>query len=150
MEAIAKLESADLQASVTETPLPDVEPGVVAAQNPKGGSKVAPGKTVTLTVSVEGAADEPPVPAISGPTEAEVGKDAKFDGSDSTDDGKVVTYYWEFGDGASASGKKAKHAWGSPGTFEVTLWVTDDAGAQASLTQQVLSASARRGRSAPW
>ena len=35
------------------------------------------------------------------------------------------------------NGKKTSHAWAEPGTYEVTLWVTDDDGQQASVTKKI-------------
>jgi hypothetical protein len=33
----------------------------------------------------------------------------------------VLTYFWDFGDGATASGASPKHAYAAPGTYKVTL-----------------------------
>ncbi|MBN1784335.1 MAG: PKD domain-containing protein [Candidatus Bathyarchaeota archaeon] len=52
-----------------------------------------------------------------------------FDASDSYDvDGKIVTYEWEFGDGATASGVEVEHAYTDDRAYTVTLIVTDDDG----------------------
>jgi len=49
-----------------------------------------------------------------------------FDGSASTDsDGEIVSWDWDFGDGASASGELVNHTYNAPGTYTVTLTVTD-------------------------
>jgi PKD repeat protein len=60
-----------------------------------------------------------------------------FDGSPSKDDGKIVKWYWEFGDGATAGVMKTTHAYSTRGAYEVTLWVTDDVGQQASVTKKI-------------
>jgi PKD repeat protein len=61
-----------------------------------------------------------------------------FDGTGSTDaDGTVVSHAWTFGDGGSGAGALASHTYGTAGTYDVTLQVTDDGGATASVTQQV-------------
>jgi PKD repeat protein len=50
-----------------------------------------------------------------------------FDASGSTDkDGTVTGYAWDFGDGATATGRTVTHAFPSAGTRSVTLTVTDD------------------------
>jgi chitodextrinase len=56
-----------------------------------------------------------------------------LDGSGSSDsDGTIVAYEWVFGDGTAASGVAVQHAYAQPGTYVVTLTVTDDAGASDS------------------
>jgi PKD repeat protein len=56
-----------------------------------------------------------------------IGADVAFDGSGSYDpDGSVVSYEWAFGDGGTASGAAAMHAYASAGSFVATLCVTDD------------------------
>lgn len=58
-----------------------------------------------------------------------------FDGSASTDsDGTITGYAWDFGDGAAGTGAKPSHTYATPGTYQVTLTVTDDRGAQATDT----------------
>jgi len=57
-----------------------------------------------------------------------------FDASESYDpDGTIVNYSWDFGDGNTAIGVTANHAYSEDGNYTVTLTVTDDDGASASL-----------------
>ena len=63
-----------------------------------------------------------------------------FDGSQSSDpDGTITTFAWNFGDGSTATGRIATHAFTSLGTFTVTLTVTDNNGATASDTATVIA-----------
>jgi len=53
-----------------------------------------------------------------------------FDGSSSSDeDGTIVSYSWDFGDGSTGSGVTVTHTYNAPGNYKVTLTATDDDGA---------------------
>lgn len=57
----------------------------------------------------------------------------EFDASASFDyDGSIVSYDWDFGDGAVGGGVRATHTYEAAGEYSVTLTVTDDAGDKAS------------------
>lgn len=80
-----------------------------------------------------------PVPVFTfspeTPTDLET---VDFDASDSFDpDGTVDDFAWDFGDGDTASGSTAGHQFADDGLFPVTLTVTDNKGATASLTRVV-------------
>src|SRR5690606_33914643 len=71
-------------------------------------------------------------------------------GSGSSDpDGQVTSYVWDFGDGGSATGVTASHTYAEAGPYEVTLTVTDDAGATAEVTREVTVAVAEPPNAAP-
>ena len=75
------------------------------------------------------------------------GADCDFDGSGSSDaDGTVVSYAWDFGDGGTATGATTSHDFGTSGTRDVTLTVTDDEGTSGSL---VVPVSVVRNNAAP-
>ena len=68
--------------------------------------------------------------AIAGTDKsAFIGETISFDGSGSYDsDGFIVSYAWDFGDGATASGEGVSHSYDSSGDYTVILTVTDDEG----------------------
>jgi PKD repeat protein len=51
------------------------------------------------------------------------------------DDGSIVAWLWDFGDGATSSQRNPSHAYESPGRYDVRLTVTDDDGAEAARTR---------------
>ena len=62
----------------------------------------------------------------------------QFDGSMSIDpDGTVAGYSWNFGDGTTATGPAVDHTFGAPGSYRVTLTVTDSRGATATASTVV-------------
>jgi hypothetical protein len=61
------------------------------------------------------------------PRYAKKDQDIRFDASTSCDPcGAIVSYEWDFGDGATATGLTVKHAYGLRGFYEATLTVTDN------------------------
>ncbi len=60
---------------------------------------------------------------------AQVGEPIRFDGTASRPAvGKIISYYWDFGDGSTASGSVVTHAYDSQNTYIVTLTVIDEGG----------------------
>jgi PKD repeat protein len=65
-----------------------------------------------------------------------VGSTIVFSGSGSSDpDGIVAAYWWQFGDGGSATTNTSSvsHAYAAVGTYNLSLWVRDNAGAWSAV-----------------
>ena len=58
-------------------------------------------------------------------------------------------YYWEFGDGGTATGQKVSHTFAGVGAFTVKLTITSSEGHSASTTR-VVTARFRAGDVSPW
>jgi PKD repeat protein len=86
-----------------------------------------------------GASALPAANFVFSPTEPGVGQQIVFDGSSSTatPPRAIVSYKWQLGTGSSASGMIVTKKYDKPGTYNVTLTVTDDAGNQATSSQEV-------------
>ena len=82
---------------------------------------------------------QPPTAIISGPGQGVAGQPLAFSAANSTAaPGRQITRYeWRFGDGSGAEGVQVSKTYGSAGTFDVTLVVTDDAGLTGVAVQQV-------------
>ena len=67
-----------------------------------------------------------------------------FNGAQSSDDGHVEFWYWDFGDGSgdqSGSLSSTVHVYRTAGTFLPRLTVVDDSGLSSSSTQAIVVAS---------
>jgi PKD repeat protein len=65
-----------------------------------------------------------------------------FDGSSSYDpDGDTLTYFWDFGDGQTASGAQVTHVFKKRGKYKVLLRVEDDSGTECNSSTDRLEVS---------
>jgi PKD repeat protein len=93
--------------------------------------------TATTSATI-GAGNQPPVADPKGPYTGTAGTEIAFDGSGSSDpDGSIVSYTWDFGDGATGSGATTNHVYAAQGTYNLSLTVTDDGGAVDSASTSV-------------
>ena len=80
---------------------------------------------------------KPPQPVIRAATQSQVGQVVVFDGSASTGQVPLVSWLWDFGDGATASGMVVQHIYGASGPFNARLTVTDQRNQTGTTSQQI-------------
>ena len=86
------------------------------------GDRVARGATVRVPVHVRPA----PVAVAGDPVTAAPGEAVAFDGAGSiASDSPITRFGWSFGDGATAEGATASHAYAAPGLYRAVLRVED-------------------------
>ena len=100
------------------------------------------GETGVRVRSVEALNRVPSARFTYNPYMVGVGQELKVDASDSEDeDGEILEYIWDFGDGTTAEGVKATHVYESAGgngiRMPVTLTVIDDSDGVSSITRYV-------------
>ncbi len=94
-------------------------------------------------IKVAGSSNQPPVASFthspeSSPEHPTIDEEITFDASASYDpDGTIVNYAWNFGDGNSAGGMTATHAYSLAGQYTVTLTVTDNDGLTGSASSMI-------------
>ena len=60
----------------------------------------------------------------------------------STDDGGIVAHSWSLGDGATSSAQSPSHTYAGPGTYTVTLTVTDGGGLRDDVAKPITVSAA--------
>ena len=61
----------------------------------------------------------------------------EFTGYAKDDDGSIVSYNWDFGDGHASNQQNPTHTFEKPGNYTVRFTVIDDGGATATATIQI-------------
>jgi PKD repeat protein len=99
-----------------------------------GGNKGSRSKSVTV-----GTGTAPSASFVFSPSSPGIGEVIVFDASQSlaTPPRQIVKYEWQFGTGRSATGMIVSKSYDTPGAYNVTLTVTDDAGNVGVATQTV-------------
>ncbi len=108
----------------------------------------APGPRTAIVATASGTAqlanaitvrnNRAPNPQISiTPDPGSITTVLKLDASESTDDGTITEYLWEFSDGGIRHGDKAKYQFADTGTYTIRLTVTDDRGGVSSSVREI-------------
>jgi len=96
-----------------------------------------------ITVGSPAPPNSPPTAAFTFTPQSPLeGQSVVFDGRSSGDDKGISQYRWDFGNGDTAQGANPTYAYAVPGSFNVTLTVTDTDGATDSHTQSITVRSA--------
>jgi len=72
------------------------------------------------------------------PTEITIKDTVSFYDTSQDEDGTIVSWFWDFGDGTNSTLQNPTHKFSSKGSFQVTLTVTDNDGATDTITQEVI------------
>jgi probable HAF family extracellular repeat protein len=101
------------------------------------------GATASTTHGVTVTANQAPTAAFDATPEkgivpVAVALDA---GSSSDSDGSISGYAWDFADGSTGTGILVTHTYAEPGRYSVKLTVTDDNGATATVTRDLIAMS---------
>ncbi|GHE92950.1 collagenase [Thalassotalea profundi] len=96
--------------------------------------------TQTVTSSGGGSDNNnAPTANANGPYTAEIDSTITFNSNGSIDtDGSIVNYHWDFGDGTSSTLANPTHSYSVANSYTATLTVTDDQGATAVASADVI------------
>ncbi|MCB2099794.1 MAG: PKD domain-containing protein, partial [Rhodobacterales bacterium] len=96
------------------------------------------------TTTVQVTAGDPPTADPGGPYTIEQGMILTLNSTGSSDDFGIARYDWDFGDGSKSRSANPKKFWRTPGTYTVTLTVTDNIKQThtASTTVEVITGAA--------
>ena len=88
--------------------------------------------TIVITITVE---NIDPVAVIVAPESHEAESPSAFSSEGSSDeDGSIVSYLWEFGDGETSTEANPEYTYMAEGTYTVRLTVTDDFSGTGTVT----------------
>lgn len=95
------------------------------------------GASDSLTTSVTVTASTTNTPPVASFSYSVRGRIVSFSNRSTDSDGSIASNSWNFGDGTASTSSSPSHTYASIGLFDVRLTVTDDDGAQRSVTRRV-------------
>ena len=107
----------------------------LTVSDPDGASDSA---TITITATDPPGNRPPTVQAGALPASGPAPLAVLFTAAGSDPDGDVLTYAWDFGDGSTGTGRRARHTYTANGTYTAKVTVKDLAGATGTATVQVV------------
>jgi len=97
------------------------------------------GATAKDTITIKVTSNIPPTAEIlASATEGTAPLTVHFEGKGIDEDGQIISYFWDFGDGETSTEQNPTHTYPSSGTYTVTLTVTDDSGASSTATLTIV------------
>lgn len=97
------------------------------------------GKTSSVSKGVHFKNLLPEVTAIeASPGAPSTSQDVEFHAVASDPDGKIISYTWDFGDGGTSKEDDPVHRFSEKGTYNVTVTVKDDDGAEATRSTEIV------------
>jgi PKD repeat protein len=97
------------------------------------------GERDVFYIRVDQVTSYPVASFTANPTQGQPPLSVNFDASTSYDpDGKIDTYAWDFGDGATGSGVKVAHIYTKKGANTAKLTVTDDENQSSEMTLTIM------------
>jgi len=94
---------------------------------------------ITKTINVTETSNQSPTASFTAdPTSGVAPLEVSFNASNSYDpDGSIISYAWDFKDGATGSGQTINHTFSSIGSYNAELTVTDNEGATDSTAKTI-------------
>jgi PKD repeat protein len=106
--------------------------------------------TATISSSGGGTTNIAPTANANGPYTGTAGSAVNFSSAGSSDsDGNIASYAWNFGDGSSSTSANPSHTYSAAGTYNVSLVVTDNDGANSSPSTTTATISSSGGGTTP-
>lgn len=123
--------------SVTIEAIATASGAVLDASEPDSGQLSFTLGAGTEDVNLSETDTDVPVASVGSDVAVDEDSSVSFDGSESTDDGVIKRYAWDFDDGSVATGQSPSHVFADPGTYRVMLTVTDGEGRTDTATRTV-------------